>query len=128
MCSSDLDRYLRDVLGDASTKTVHDSAGIGRLLSFFGKLDYNFGDKYYLNVTLRRDGSSAFAPDHRWGTFPAVGAAWRLSREPFLSGNSFFSNLMLRFGWGITGNQRIPAGRYAHQFGGGVGDTFYDIG
>ncbi len=122
------DRYLRDVLGDASTKTVHDSAGIGRLLSFFGKLDYNFADKYYLNVTLRRDGSSAFAPDHRWGTFPAVGAAWRLSREPFLSGNSFFSNLMLRFGWGITGNQRIPAGRYAHQFGGDVGDTFYDIG
>src|SRR5205814_82176 len=116
------DRYLRDVLGDASTKTVHDSAGIGRLLSFFGKLDYNFADKYYLNVTLRRDGSSAFAPDHRWGTFPAVGAAWRLSREPFLSGNSFFSNLMLRFGWGITGNQRIPAGRYAHQFGGDVGE------
>jgi TonB-dependent starch-binding outer membrane protein SusC len=121
-------RFIRDVLGDATTKNVHDSASTTRLLSIFGKIDYNFADKYYLNLTVRRDGSSAFAPAHRWGTFPAVGAGWRLSREPFLAGKTPFSNIMLRFGWGVTGNQRIPTGRYASQFGGSRGDTFYDIG
>jgi TonB-linked SusC/RagA family outer membrane protein len=118
-------RFLLDVLGDAATKNVHDSGGTARLLSYFGKVDYSFADKYYLNLTVRRDGSSAFAAGHRWGTFPAFGVGWRLSNEPFLAGHSFFSNVMLRFGWGITGNQRIPGGRFRHQFGGGRGDTFY---
>src|SRR3546814_21056111 len=67
-------------------------------------------------------------PTNRWGTFPAVGLGWRLSRESFLANNGTFSNLMLRFGWGVTGNQQIPAGRIASQFGGDRGDNFYDIG
>jgi TonB-linked SusC/RagA family outer membrane protein len=79
-------------------------------------------------LTMRRDGSSRLGPNHRWGTFPAVGLGWRLSRESFLANNSTFSNLMLRFGWGITGNQNIPSDRVVSQFGGDRGDTFYDIG
>jgi TonB-linked SusC/RagA family outer membrane protein len=118
-------RYIQDFLGSAPTKDAASTGNTGRLLSVFGKADYNFAEKYYLSVTLRRDGSSKFAPGHRWGTFPAFNVGWRLSQEPFFAGN-FFSNAMLRFGWGITGNENIPL-RTVSRFGGGRGDAFYDI-
>ena len=121
-------RYIQDALCDPTTKNVSSAGGKSALLSFFGKADYSFADKYYLSLTLRRDGSSRFGPSHRWGTFPAIGAGWKLSRESFLANNSVFSNMMLRFAWGVTGNQQIPAGRIVSQFGGDRGDTFYDIG
>jgi TonB-linked SusC/RagA family outer membrane protein len=121
-------RYITDVLGDAKTKNVASRGDIGTLLSYFGKVDYNFAERYFLSFTLRRDGSSRVSPAHRWGTFPAIGAGWRLSQESFLSGNEFISNAMLRFGWGITGNQNIPSGRTKDQFGGATGATFYNIG
>jgi len=120
-------RYIQDALCDPTTKNVSSTGGQGSLLSFFGKADYNYGDRYYLSLTLRRDGSSRLAPSHQWGTFPAVGLGWRLSRESFLANSGTFSNMMLRFGWGVTGNQNIPAGRIVAQFGGDRGDTFYDI-
>jgi TonB-linked SusC/RagA family outer membrane protein len=120
-------RYIQDALGAAATKNVTSSGGLSRLLSFFGKADYNFAEKYYASVTLRRDGSSNLGPNNQWGTFPAFNVGWRLSQEPFLSHSSFFSNVMLRFGWGKTGNQFIPSGRIVSQFGGSQGDTFYDI-
>jgi len=129
LLDTDVDkRYIQDVLCDPGTKNVFSSGGRGALLSFFGKADYNYADRYYFSVTLRRDGSSRLSPDHRWGTFPAIGLGWRLSRESFLAQNKLFSNMMLRFGWGVTGNQQIPAGRIVSQFGGDRGDTFYDIG
>jgi TonB-linked SusC/RagA family outer membrane protein len=121
-------RYIQDALCDPTTKNVFSNGGKSALLSFFGKGDYNFADRYYLSFTLRRDGSSRFGPSHRWGTFPAIGAGWRLSRESFLANNPVFSSMMLRFAWGVTGNQQIPAGRIVSQFGGDRGDTFYDIG
>ena len=121
-------RYIQDALCDPTTKNVASTGFKSSLLSFFGKADYNFADRYYASFTVRRDGSSRLGPDHRWGTFPAVGLGWRLSRESFLSNSSMFSNMMLRFGWGITGNQNIPPGRIVSQFGGDRGDTFYDIG
>jgi TonB-dependent starch-binding outer membrane protein SusC len=120
-------RYLQDALGDASSLRVSSTGGRSALLSFFGKADYNFDEKYMLSLTLRKDGSSRLGPDHRWGTFPAVGLGWRLSREPFMAGNRLFTDVMLRAGWGITGNQAIPAGRIGSQFGGSRGDTYYDI-
>src|SRR5213078_2362259 len=119
-------RYIKDQLADPQIKHDSSAGSQSRLLSFFGKADYNFAEKYYLSVTVRRDGSSKFGPSHRWGTFPAFNVGWRLSQEPFLAGD-FFSNIMLRFGYGVTGNQNIPQ-RILNQFGGGVGDTFYDIG
>src|SRR6184192_323315 len=121
-------RYITDALGDAKTKNVASRGDIGTLLSYFGKIDYNFAERYFLSLTMRRDGSSRMGPSHRWGTFPAIGAGWRFSQESFLAGNNVISNAMLRFGWGVTGNQNIPSGRITDQFGGGVGDTFYDIG
>ncbi|OLD60487.1 MAG: hypothetical protein AUF60_00980 [Gemmatimonadetes bacterium 13_1_20CM_69_28] len=120
-------RYIQDGLGSASSKTVNTTGFFDRLLSFFGKADYNYGEKYYASVTLRRDGSSKFGTDNRWGTFPAFNVGWRASRESFFPQDGFFSNAMLRFGWGITGNQRIPGGRIVSALGGGTGDTFYDI-
>ena len=119
--------YLQDALGDASSLTVNSTGSRSALLSFFGKADYNFDDRYVLSLTVRKDGSSRLSPNHRWGTFPAVGLGWRLSKEGFMSGNSLFSDVMLRAGWGVTGNQQIPAGRIVSQFGGSRGDTYYDI-
>ncbi len=120
-------RYLQDALGDATTKNVFSTGGRSALLSFFGKADYNFDERYVLSLTLRRDGSSNLSPDNRWGTFPAVGLGWRLGREPFMQGNQIVSDAMLRFGWGVTGNQSIPSGRIVSTFSGGRNDTFYDI-
>jgi TonB-dependent starch-binding outer membrane protein SusC len=118
-------RFIQDALG--STKDVLSRGGESSLLSFFGKVDYNFADRYVASFTVRQDGSSRLGPGHRWGTFPAFGLGWRLSREPFMANNSIFSDVMLRFGWGRTGNQLIPAGRIISVFGGGRNQTFYDI-
>ncbi len=128
LLNSSLDsRYIQDALGDASTKNVTSSGGRYADLSFFGKADYNFADKYLVNFTLRKDGSSRLGPSHRWGTFPAVGLGWRVSNESFLANNRTFSDVMLRYGYGVTGNQNIPTGRIISQFGGSRGDTYYDI-
>jgi TonB-linked SusC/RagA family outer membrane protein len=121
-------RYIRDALADPATKNDSSVGSVATLLSFFGKADYSYAERYYLSATLRRDGSSTFGASHRWGTFPAFSVGWRLSQEPFFGSDGFFSNVMLRFGWGKTGNQNIPQGRIVSQYGGGRGDTFYDIG
>ncbi len=129
LISSDINsRFVQDALGDAATKIVSSTGGKSALLSFFGKADYNFSDRYILSFTLRQDGSSKFAPDHRWGTFPALGLGWRVSQEKFLANKKIFSDVLLRFGWGITGNQQIPSGRIVSQFLGSRGDTYYDVG
>lgn len=120
-------RYIQDALGNPETKDVGSFGNTGALLSFFGKVDYDFADRYHLSFTLRRDGSSRLGPRNRWGTFPAIGAGWRVSREPFMAGSTFFTNMMLRFGWGVTGNQGIPTGRTVSHFGGTTADAFYDI-
>lgn len=75
------------------------------LFSLFGRVDYAFADKYLLNATLRRDQSSKFGTNFRTGYFPAVGAGWRLSAEPFLKNVTWLSDLKLRASWGIIGNQ-----------------------
>jgi len=121
-------RYIQDALGDASSKNVSSTGGRYALLSFFGKADYNYDDTYVASFTLRQDGSSRLGPNNRWGTFPAVGLGWRISREGFLANNSVLSDMMLRYGWGVTGNQSIPSGRIVSQFGGERGDTYYDVG
>ena len=120
-------RFVQDALADPKTKNVFSSGGQNALLSFFGKAGVNYADKYVASFTLRKDGSSNLGPAHRWGTFPAVGLGWRMTNEPFLSNNRIFSDVMLRYGWGVTGNQNIPSGRIVSQFGGDRGDTFYDI-
>jgi iron complex outermembrane receptor protein len=75
------------------------------LISFFGRLNYSYADKYLLTGTIRRDGSSRFGPSNKWGMFPSVAFAWKLKDESFLKDSRTFSDLKLRVGYGITGQQ-----------------------
>lgn len=77
------------------------------LFSLFGKVNYALNDRYLLEATVRRDGSSRFGQNHRYGTFPAFSAGWRLSQERFMAGLTWINDLKLRAGWGQTGNQEI---------------------
>jgi TonB-dependent starch-binding outer membrane protein SusC len=122
------ERFIQDALCDPTTKNVTSTGSIAALLSFFGKADYNYGERYFLSATVRRDGSSRLGPTHRWGTFPAIGIGWRVSNESFFPSTGFINSAMLRAGFGITGNQQIPSDRIVSQLGGDRGDTFYDIG
>src|SRR5438067_9266522 len=79
-------RYIKDALADPATKNDSSAGNNSRLLSFFGKAEYNYDGKYFLSLTVRRDGSSTFSPGHQWGTFPAFSVGWRFSQEPFMAG------------------------------------------
>lgn len=74
------------------------------LLSYYGRLNYSYNSKYLLTLSLRRDGSSRFSPENRWGLFPAAAFAWNIAEEDFLKGGKI-SNLKLRLGYGVTGQQ-----------------------
>jgi iron complex outermembrane receptor protein len=91
---------------DFRTGDVYSYKGQSQLISFFGRVNYSLMDKYLLTGTLRRDGSSRFGKNKRWGVFPSVSAAWRISEEAFMENTkSWLDNLKLRIGYGITGNQ-----------------------
>lgn len=77
------------------------------LVGFFGRFNYTFNEKYLLTGTVRYDGTSRFAEDVRWGLFPSLAAAWNISEENFLKDSKTVSNLKLRAGWGITGQENI---------------------
>ena len=77
------------------------------LLSLYGRVNYTYDEKYMLTATLRSDASSRFAKDNRWGYFPSVALAWRVSSEKFLKDNHVLSNLKLRLSYGETGQQDI---------------------
>ena len=106
------------------------------LVSFFGKVNYTYDDKYMASFTIRHDGSSRFGKNHRYGTFPSVSAGWRINQEKFLKDVSWIDNLKLRASWGQTGNQEIDnIARYTifesnygeAGFGGQSYGTSYDI-
>ncbi|WP_187270130.1 SusC/RagA family TonB-linked outer membrane protein [Pontibacter qinzhouensis] len=115
---------------DAGTG-IKDNGGSGAkhmLLSYFGKANYSFADKYLLSATIRYDGSSRFGQNNRFGTFPAFSAGWRLSEEAFIKDNtSFFNDLKLRFGWGMTGNQEIDNNAIYNLYVTDYAGTSYDI-
>ncbi len=99
-----------DLLGDngiPAAQVVQNQQDIqeSKLISFFGRLNYNISDRYLAAVSVRRDGSSRFGPTNAWGVFPSVSLAWRLSEEGFLKGVGALSDLKLRGSWGKTGNQ-----------------------
>jgi len=81
-----------------------------QLISFFSRLQYSFLDRYLLTMTLRRDGTSRFSPDNRWGTFPSIAFAWSINKEPFINKLNIFSDLKLRLSYGVTGQQNISTG------------------
>ena len=108
--------------GDASTSTNGSGLDEYALVSFFGRVNYSFKDRYLLEGNLRYDGSSRFAEDNRWGLFPSVSAGWRISEEDFWKNSKaadIFDNLKLRLSYGVLGNQNI--GTYPYQ-------QVYDLG
>lgn len=90
-----------------SNPTVGGDASSWSLLSYMGRVNYNYANKYLLTATIRRDGSSRFGSGNKWGMFPSVSGAWRISNEKFFRNIHFVNNLKIRAGWGITGNQNI---------------------
>ena len=103
-------------------------------MSFFGRLNYILKDRYLFTATLRDDASSRFSKDHRWALFPSLALAWRLSEESFLKDAKSLSNLKLRLGWGITGQQYLehaanssyPSIRFVRDGKGGIHQIVYD--
>ncbi|MGM9718074.1 MAG: SusC/RagA family TonB-linked outer membrane protein [Prevotella sp.] len=99
------------------------------LASFFGRLNYNYKERYLLTFTAREDGSSKFAKGNKWGFFPAASAAWRIIEEPFMAGaKKVFSNLKLRLSYGEAGNNRISNSQYLMIYSANSGPKRYGVG
>lgn len=95
-------------LDKGSNPVVSSSKGENKLMSYFGRINYNYDSRYYVTATMRADGSSKFAKGNRWGYFPSGSLAWAFQRESFVSENlDWLSNGKLRFSYGQTGNNRI---------------------
>lgn len=97
----------------AAVQGASASYSIDGLVSYFGNVRYSFDDKYILQATFRADGSSRFGPDSKFGYFPGVSAAWRVSSEEFMKGVSFINDMKIRASYGVTGNNNI--GNFAAQ-------------
>jgi TonB-dependent starch-binding outer membrane protein SusC len=96
------------------------------MMSYFGRLNYNYKEKYMLNATFRADGSSHFADGHRWGYFPSISGGWVVSNEDFLVNNKSIDFLKLRLSWGQVGNQNIGAWKYLAKVN--TTNTYYYFG
>ena len=92
-----------------------------RMISYYGRINYSYKSKYLLQATVRRDGSSAFGANNRWGTFPAVSAAWRIIEEDFMKDQNIFDDLKFRIGYGVSGNSLGFDAFYARQVYGSTG-------
>lgn len=105
--NNNLDSSL-NTLDASSQKNTNGGTEMTRL-SYFGRLQYNYAGKYLFEANVRRDASSRFPKDSRWGTFPAFSAGWRISEEAFMKNVDWLSNLKLRLGWGKTGNEELKS-------------------
>jgi len=106
--------YFKEISNGAS-RTATGGESESRLTSYFARLIYNYQDKYLLTASLRRDGSSRFAPQNRWGNFPSVALGWKINSEEFMKDLTFIDLLKLRASWGKLGNQEIGDYMYASQ-------------
>ena len=95
------------------------------LISFLGRVNYEYRDKYLLTLSFRRDGSSVFGENHKWGNFPSVSGAWRIDNESFMSDQRVFTNLKLRVGYGVTGNQQGLSPQKSIELVGASGATYF---
>jgi iron complex outermembrane receptor protein len=122
--SSDAVKWNLIQSGNTLANTSGKSAN--RLSSIYGRINYRLMDRYNLTFTLRRDGSSRFGPNNRWGLFPSGAAAWNITEESFFDIDQI-SNLKLRLGYGVTGNQEIPNNLYLEQLS-IAGSSTYSLG
>lgn len=98
--------------GNEFYREGNDYATESFVISFFGRLNYSLLDRYLLTLTLRNDGSSRFSPDNKWGLFPSAAFAWKIINEPFMADSDAMSDLKLRLGYGVTGQQNLGSGDY----------------
>ncbi len=103
---------------DVQTRDISSYKSEVKLISFLGRAVYNFDDRYILTANFRRDGSSKFGPNNRWGNFPSIALAWRTSNENFMKNVKWLDNLKLRLSYGFTGNQEnLPPYPYQLLYG-----------
>ena len=127
--------FVTDIIGSNSMQSgqglrpndVESSRNMNRLISFFGRASYSYEERYMLMAMIRRDGSSKFGANHKWGLFPSVSAAWGLSQESFMQEVGWVDDLKLRVGYGITGNQ-ATLDEYRSLEAYGTDGTYYDDG
>ncbi|MCW3466610.1 SusC/RagA family TonB-linked outer membrane protein [Chitinophaga nivalis] len=121
------DAYFPDLSTGTGTQTNYSNREQESLYSLLGRVDYAFKDKYLLSATIRRDGSSKFLVN-RFGWFPAVTAGWRISQETFMKQLTWITDLKLRGGWGIMGNQmNLSVNNGYFLYGGHRSSTYYDL-
>ncbi len=119
--------YINTAFGDPATRAVQSSGGKNNAKeSYLGRLEYGYKGKYLFNGTIRHDASSNFVAN-KGQMFGGVGLAWRLSDEDFLKNVKWINDMKLRAAWGVTGNDAINGGVNYALYGGGPGQTFYDI-
>ena len=95
--------YAQTILGVQNSVSSGYVANV-KNISFYGRVNYSFDGRYMLQATIRRDGSSVFGKNNRWGTFPSISGAWNITEEAFMKNQNLFSNLKLRAGYGVSGN------------------------
>jgi TonB-linked SusC/RagA family outer membrane protein len=131
--SSAIDLPSNDIqnpsLGDSKSFKIGAGFGTSSMASFFTRETYNYDNRYLATYTFRRDGSSNFGPNHRWGNFNSFAVAWRFSNEKFIQNfaGKWLSNGKLRFGWGQTGNSNIGSSRWTSSLSAmqtGLGDSY----
>ncbi len=111
---------INSAVADRERERTTGSTSISTLASYFGRIDYNFDEKYMFQATVRRDGSDKFGVNNKWGVFPSVSAGWNVTNEAFMEGRPMWLDYMkLRASWGINGNQNIDAFAYASLMDGG---------
>ncbi|MGB1241185.1 MAG: SusC/RagA family TonB-linked outer membrane protein [Chitinophagales bacterium] len=124
-----------DVFGIDNARAATEFENVGntklenKLISFFGRLNYTIKDRYLFTMNFRRDGSTRFGPNNRWGNFPSYAFGWRIMQEDFAAGlANTFSDLKLRVGYGTIGNQSIPDFRYLARYRFSTLDASYQFG
>jgi TonB-dependent starch-binding outer membrane protein SusC len=119
-----LDNQLTEINAGSSSPVVNGTSSRSALMSYFGRINYNFKGKYLAEANVRYDGSSRFRVGNQWGLFPSFSAGWNIKEEDFMQDIGFLNNLKLRASWGKLGNQRIalfsyvaPISFYPYSFG-----------
>ena len=125
---NDIASYNAIQLGDLSKIQPGDFSSYKNdrgLVSFLGRINYSLLNRYLLTASIRRDGATVFGSNHKWGNFPSASVAWRIDQEPFMANQKIFTNLKLRGGYGVTGNQQGLYPQSSIQLVGAAGQTYF---